>query len=195
MTDKLPLEHYHPGASTRSLLDAGKVLRTIGLKKGDSFLDAGCGTGYMSLAASEIVGANGEVYAVDIDKESIDSLKKEIAKKKIANLMALVADVTSKTPLESQSIDVCLMANVLHGFAANKEVPAVMKEINRVLKAGAILAVVEFKKIADIPGPPLSLKLSSEQTAAAITPYHYRQEKVAEVGRYHYAAVFTKDLS
>lgn len=193
MADKLSPAHYHPGASTHSLLDAGNILKVIGLKNGDSFLDAGCGKGYMSIAASEIVGREGMVYAVDIDQGSIDALKMEIARKKLTNMAALVADMTKRTPLETNSIDVCLMANVLHGFAANKEAPAVMKEINRVLKTGAILAVVDFKKIPDIPGPPLSLKLSLGQTAAMITPYNYRQEKVAEAGRYHYGAVFVKE--
>ena len=193
MVDNPTPMHHHAGGSTRSLLDAERVLKAIGLKKNDSFLDAGSGSGYLSIAASEIIGNKGKVYAVDIDEPSIDTLKKEITNRRINNLTAIVADMTGKTPLAGKSIDVCLMANVLHGFAENNEVPGVMKEITRLLKAGASLAVVEFKKIADIPGPPLDIKLSPEQVAAIITPYHYRQERIVEVGTYHYAAVFTKE--
>lgn len=193
MASNLPPGHYHPGASTRSLLDAPKVLKAIGLKKGHSFLDAGSGSGYMSVAASDIVGSEGRVYAIDINKESIDALKEKINARSIRNTEALAADLTGKTPLADESINVCLMANVMHGFVENKEVSAVMKETTRVLKAGAILAVVDFKKLENIPGPPFPLKLSPEQMAALITPYHYLQKKVVEAGQYHYAVIFTRE--
>ena len=185
--------HHHAGGSTRSLLDAERVLTEIGLKKGDAFLDAGSGSGYLSIAASAIVGNEGQIHAVDIDETSIDTLKTEISSRKITNLTATVADVTGKTPLPGKSIDICLMANVLHGFVENQEVAGVMNELSRVLRTGATLAVVEFKKLENIPGPPLDIKLSPEQVAAIITPYHYRQQRVVEVGAYHYAAIFSKE--
>ncbi|MGZ7049335.1 MAG: class I SAM-dependent methyltransferase, partial [Methanobacterium sp.] len=57
-------KHFHHGRSSREILDPSMVLKIIGLKKGDVFLDAGSGDGYMSLAASSIVGDEGKVYAV-----------------------------------------------------------------------------------------------------------------------------------
>ena len=66
MTDKSEKKHFHHGKSSKDILDAEFVLNSIGLKKGDIFLDAGSGDGYMSLAASKIVGEKGKVYAVEI---------------------------------------------------------------------------------------------------------------------------------
>ena len=183
---------HHAGRSTQSLLDGKTVLKAIGLKAGDVFLDAGSGSGYLSLAASEIVGEKGKVYAVDIDEPSFDILKKEISERKLKNIDAIVADITDKTLLPTHSIDICLIANVLHGFVENQETDGVMKEITRALKFGATLAIVEFKKLPDIPGPPLAIKLSPKQTAAVITPYRYREKQVVEVGPYHYASLFIK---
>ena len=183
---------HHAGHSTQTLLDAKEVLKAIGIKKGDVFLDAGSGSGYLSIAASEIVGEKGKVYAFDIDKSSIDFLNKEIGDRKLKNIEAIVADMTDKTPLSTHSVDICLVANVLHGFVENQETAGVMIEITRVLKFGGTLAIVEFKKIRDIPGPPLAIKLSPQQTAAVITPYRYRQTQVVEIGRYHYVSLFIK---
>lgn len=185
--------HQHAGRSTRGLLNPERVLIEIGLKKGDTFLDAGCGDGYFSISASEIVGGEGRVYAVDIYEASIDALKREIGGREITNLKAITADITGRTLLASQSIDVCLMANVLHGFVENKEVAGALKEITRTLKTGATLAVVDFKKISNTPGPPLSIRMTPEEVAAIITPYHYQKKQVIEVGPYHYAAVFSKE--
>ncbi|MBI2850600.1 MAG: class I SAM-dependent methyltransferase [Chloroflexi bacterium] len=193
MTNNPAPRFHHAGKSTQDLLDAQRVLKVIGLKKGDTFLDAGSGSGYLSVAASEIVGSEGRVYAVDVDKPSIDALKREIDERGIQNLTAIVTDITAKTPLASESIDICLMANALHGFVENNEVEGVLKEISRVLKPGATLAVVEFKKLENIPGPPFPVKLSPEQVTAIIAPYRYRQKEVTEVGAYHYAVTFVKE--
>ncbi len=192
MVNKSEQRHLHFGKSSRDILNPEKVLREIGLKKGNTFLDAGCGEGHFSIAASEIVGDEGRIYAVDIYGESIVTLKKEISKKNISNIEALTADITSNIPVESGSIDVCLMANMLHGFVANKEVEDSLREITRVLKAGGTLAVIDFKKISNTPGPPLSIRMTPEEVEAVITRYDCKKEQVIEVGPYHYAVVFSK---
>jgi ubiquinone/menaquinone biosynthesis C-methylase UbiE len=146
--------HHHAGKSSKAYLNAERVLQETGLKSGDKFLDVGCGEGYFSIAASKIVGNKGKVYALDSYEESIVALKQQIHRESIGNIEAIVADVTKKMPLPKAIIDVCLMANVMHGFLANGEVPSVMAETARVMKAGSTLAVVEFQKIAGPPGPP-----------------------------------------
>ena len=119
-------------------------------------------------------------------------MKKELGLKNIGNLEALTADVTKNIPLESESIDLSLMANVLHGFVANNEVEGSLREITRVLKAGGTLAVVDFKKINSTPGPPLSIRMTPEEVDALISRYGYTKEQVIEAGPYHYAVVFSK---
>jgi ubiquinone/menaquinone biosynthesis C-methylase UbiE len=146
----------------------------------------------MSLAASEIVGPHGKVYAIDIYEPSIDTLNKEINERKLKNIEAMVADMTDKTPVPTHGVDVCLVANVMHGFVENEEADKVMIEITRLLKFGGTLAIIEFKKERDIPGPPLNVKLSPRQTTSLITPYRYREKQVVEVGPYHYASIFIK---
>lgn len=184
--------HLHSGKSSRGLLNPERILRDIGLKKGDTFLDVGCGEGHFSIAASESVGNEGTIYAVDIDEEAIATLKKEIGKKNISNIEALTADITKNIPLGSGSIDVCLMVNVLHGFVANKEVESSLREITRVLNAGGILAVVDFKKISNTPGPPLSIRITPEEVEAIITRYNYKKKQTIGASPSHYAVVFSK---
>lgn len=185
----LERRHEHAGRSSKDLLDAKKVIGKIGLKSGDTFLDAGCGEGYFSIAASEVVGNAGRVYAVDIDEESVAILKTKIAGK---NVEAITADITKSTPLENQSIAVCLIANLLHGFVVNKEVGSSMKEIFRILKTGAILAIIDFKKIDDSPGPPVSIRLTPEEVEEIISPHGFKINRNLEAGPYHYLIMFTK---
>ena len=176
--------------SSKAFLNAERVLQETGLKGGDKFLDVGCGEGHFSIAASKIVGDKGKVYALDSYEKAIAVLKEHIHTEHITNIEAIVADVTQKMPLPDAIIDVCLMANVMHGFLANGEVPCVMTEVARVMKAGSMLVVVEFQKIDGPPGPPISIRMTPDELEALISGYGFKKDRVAEVGPIHYAAMF-----
>ncbi|HEY0196354.1 MAG TPA: class I SAM-dependent methyltransferase [Methanobacterium sp.] len=185
MSDKKK-RHVHHGKSSRDILSADRVLTAVGLKSGDTFLDAGCGDGFISLAASPIVGEKGKVYAVDIYPESIAAVKKEIQERDINNVEAIVADLTVKTPLNDDSIDLCIMANVLHGFVENQEAEEVMKEISRVIRPEGVFAVVEFKKIEKLQGPPFHERLAPQDVEDILVKHGFEAVLTSEVGHYHY---------
>ena len=74
--------YTHKGMSSRGFLDANRIIDGLSIKIGDTFLDVGCGDSYFSLAASPYVGLDmGKVYALDIDEDAINALKKAIREK------------------------------------------------------------------------------------------------------------------
>jgi ubiquinone/menaquinone biosynthesis C-methylase UbiE len=190
MADNSHQGHQHAGKSSKAFLNAEQVLKEAGLKIGDNFLDIGCGDGYFSVAASKIVGSKGKVYAVDSYEQSIIALRKQIHRDNINNIEAIIADVTKKIPLTHAIVDVCLMANVLHGFLANQEVESTMTEVARVMKYGGTLAVVDFQKVEGTPGPPVSIRITPDEVEALIAGHGFKKKRSAEVGPYHYALIF-----
>jgi ubiquinone/menaquinone biosynthesis C-methylase UbiE len=184
--------HEHAGLTSKGFLSTKKILSEVGLKEGQTFLDAGCGAGHFSIAASKQVGTKGTIYAVDIDHHAISSLKDEIAKKDLINIETVISDLTKHIPVNDSSIDVCLLANVMHGFAANKEVGSVFSEITRIMKPKGILVVVDFKKKFSL-GPPKSIRLSPEEMEALITPLGFEIIKTVNVGLFHYLIMFHKE--
>jgi ubiquinone/menaquinone biosynthesis C-methylase UbiE len=178
--------HKHPGKSSRDVLSAGDVLKNLDLKKGDKFLDAGCGDGYISMEASKLVEDEGKVYAVDVYEKSIDALREEIQNRGITNIETKIADMTKKIPLKDNSIDKCVMANVMHGFVAEGEVPEVMEEIRRVIKPEGTFALVEFRKIQSQHGPPFEIRLTPADVEDVISPYGFQVQGSEEIGTYHY---------
>ena len=178
--------HKHHGKSSREILNALEVLEAIKPGIGNVFLDAGCCVGYISIAASDLVGDQGMVYALDVYPESIETVKKEIKNKKLENVNVILADITNTIPLDSNSIDIVLMANVLHGFVAGGEVGDVMSNIVRVLKPGGIFAVVEFRKLESSKGPHFNVRISPEDVSIILKDYGFDILDNHEIGEYHY---------
>jgi ubiquinone/menaquinone biosynthesis C-methylase UbiE len=197
MSNKFQKRHNHFGSGNfggyfSNLLDAENTLKEIGLKTGNTLLDAGCGDGRFSILASEIVGDNGKIYAFDTSEEAINNLEVEVKKKDIRNIEAFVGDMTKKLPLDNETIDVYLMANVLHGLVINKEVKSTLEEAYRTLRPNGTLAAVDFKKIDGPPGPPISIRMTPEEVEKIISKYGFKKKKVIDVGKYHYTVTFTK---
>jgi len=190
MTEK----HVHHGRSSKDILSAGEVLKATGLKMGDKFLDAGSGDGYISIEASNIVGDSGKIFALDVYPESIEILKKEIEKRDLNNIEPMVADIIDTIPLEENSIDNVLLANVLHGFIEGGEVSKVMANINKVLKPAGIFTIVEFRKLENKIGPPFNVRLSPEEVIDILKDYGFNIEDNYEIGKYHYIVRCIKHL-
>jgi ubiquinone/menaquinone biosynthesis C-methylase UbiE len=129
-------EHKPTGAGKSSfkLIDTAKFFSELDLQNGVTFLDVACGWGSYSLAASDIVGKEGQVYAVDLWEEGILNLRKEAVSKGSQNLEAFVSDVSQNIPIENDCVDVCLMATALHDFVGDQVDRGAMKEIVRVMK-------------------------------------------------------------
>src|SRR5262245_25329035 len=53
----------------------GEVMDAMGVKQGHRVADIGSGFGYFTFRLAARVGAEGKVYAVDIDRESINKVR------------------------------------------------------------------------------------------------------------------------
>lgn len=184
--------HIHGGMSSEDFLNAETILTAIDLQKGQTVLDVGCGEGYFSLAASNIVGEHGRVFAIDVDSASINILRKIIAEENIGNIVTYTADAAKHIPVADNTVDVCLMVNVLHGFAANHETESAMHEIARVLRRHGTLMIVDFKKTEDAVGPPVSLRLSPAEVEEECSKYGFAVDALIDVGPYSYQFTFIK---
>ena len=178
------------GKNSFGLIDTVKFFQELDLKKGTTFLDVASGWGAYSLAASDIIGKDGQVYAVDLWEEGISSLRKEADAKGIQNLETFVSDVAQNIPVEDDCVDVCLMATVLHDLVADKVEQQVMKEILRVIKSEGTLAIVEFYKKEGPPGPPKPVRLSPEEVDQMVSAYGFQQTRYAEIGPDNYLQIF-----
>ena len=139
--------------SGTALIDPYKIFEKISLAEGQRVADLGCGrTGHFVFPAVKIVGDKGVVYAVDIIKNVLDSIKSMARSEGYDSVQTVWSDIElpGKTPIPAGSLDACFYVNVL--FQLKNKVGAI-KEAVRLLKKGGYLVVVDWAKKLGMLGP------------------------------------------
>ncbi len=189
MNDNTHKKPKGAGKSSFELINPDKLTDMLLLKPGSTVLDLACGKGIYSIFLSKIVGEEGLVYAVDLWEEGLQILGKEIEEKNITNILPMLDDATEQIEIDDYSVDICLMATVLHDFEEMSKAGAVLEQIKTILKPGGCLAVIEFKKIEGPPGPPIKIRLSEDETEQMVTGYGFRKVKTVDIGEYNYLMI------
>lgn len=176
-------KHRHRGKSSERYLNTDIILKELNIRSGQTILDAGCGNGYMSKEFSKLLNNTGKIYALDPDKATLEILKQET---KGTNIITIEGDITQRTQIKGASIDLIYLSTVFHGFSED-EIHGFQKEVNRLLKANAVLAIVEIKKEKTPFGPPLHIRFSPEELKEAIPLI---PKSLVDVGAYFYMQTF-----
>jgi ubiquinone/menaquinone biosynthesis C-methylase UbiE len=112
-----------------------KYFRSFGIKPGYNIIDYGCGPGDYIKLASAAVGTNGRVYAVDIHKLAIKSVKKLIKKKQMHNVIPVLANGYSSS-IKDNTADLIYALDMFHMI---EDVNSFFHELNRLTKKDGIL--------------------------------------------------------
>ena len=113
------------------------------VSEGSRVLDIAGGTGDLALAFAKKVGASGKVVHTDINEAMLRTGRERLLDAGVA-LPTLVCDA-EKLPFPDGHFDVVTVAFGLRNMT-HKDVA--LKEMNRVLKPGGKLLVLEFSKVA-----------------------------------------------
>ncbi len=151
-------------------------LKDIGIKKGDVVLDFGCGTGYYTIPAVKMVKKEGKVYAMDKNIESMHKLMKIAKAKGLKNIISLHTKLEeSKINLESKSVDVVLLYDVLH-YVKTWERKRIYEETYRILKEDGLLSVYPKHHKSDGPLGNLS-DMELDDVIEEINSSHFYLQK------------------
>lgn len=178
------------GKSSFDLIDPGKVFAELRLQPNTVFLDVACGVGNYALAAAGIIGPKGAIHAVDLWQEGIETLRQRADEMGLNRVHAEVGDVSRRLPVEDNSVDVVLMATVLHDLVVDGTADGTLREIVRVLKSTGRLVIIEFDKIDSEPGPPKAIRLSPGEVEEIVSPYGFGEEHITAVGPTNYLISF-----
>lgn len=120
--------------------EVARLAEILDWKQGTFVADIGAGDGSYSFLAAEQVGASGRVYATEIDKDKLENLRAQVAKRKLVNIV-VVQGSAGDTNLPSDCCDAIFLRHVYHHIMQPQEFD---KNLVRSLRPGARLAMIDF---------------------------------------------------
>ena len=163
-------------------------LRLLKIAKGSSVGDVGAGSGYMSLRLARLVGAEGKVYAVDVQPGMLQLLQQNAAKAKVMNLVPVLG-AFDDPKLPAGALDLIIMVDVYHEFSQPQKMLQRMREA---LKPGGRLALFEYRaEDPDVPILPLH-KMTKKQVKTEVELEGFTQTRVFDDLPWQHLIVFTR---
>jgi len=163
------------------------ALRRLGVERGDRVIDVGAGSGYFALPASEMVGEEGEVFAVDIQSAAVALIERKRAASGRDNLHAILS-TEEGLGLSDGVGSLALMYTVLHEV---EDKARMLRDLHRALKPGGRIAIIEFLKGAAF-GPPSSERIGEGEIIALLGEAGFSKPSVRRWSAAHYLATAVK---
>jgi ubiquinone/menaquinone biosynthesis C-methylase UbiE len=166
-----------------------KLMKALDFKPGMMVVDMGAGSGYYSFKIAPKVGPKGKVFAVDIQQEMLDIIKKRMKERKVTNI-ELVKGTISDPKLKAGSADLILLVDVYHEFSHPYEMTEAMV---KALKPGGKLVFVEFR--LEDPKVPIKLlhKMTQKQVIKEMGPFkQMKHAKTIGVLPWQHIIIFEK---
>jgi ubiquinone/menaquinone biosynthesis C-methylase UbiE len=137
-----------------------RLIAALQVKPGQQICDFGCGNGYYSLRLAPLAGAEGRVYAVDIQQEMLDLLEQRGKSRGVTNIVPVLAG-TDDPNLGEVQLDLVIMVDVYHELSFPSEILAA---IYKKMGPKGRIALVEYRE--EDPEVPIKPRHKMSQTQA-----------------------------
>lgn len=168
--------------------DPVKNLKAFGLREDNIVADLGAGTGYYTLALGPIV-SRGKVYAVEITKDFLTTIKSKIDEAHLSNIEILWGNVEKKggTQIGDSIVDACIASNILFQV---EDKTNFIEEIKRILKPMGRVMVIDWS----VDSGDSSLinpkgALSKEKALEMFQSKGFVLEREIDAGAHHYGII------
>ena len=171
--------------------DPQKNLEQFDVAPGMKVADFGSGAGHYTFLLGRAVGPSGHIFALDVQKDLLITLKREAEKAHLFNIEIVWSDFDGDggTKLKSAVVDRGIVANVL--FQINKK-ENFAREIARVMRSDGKLLVIDWADSFGGIGPEQKSVFSKEKCRALFEQVGFGLEKEISAGMHHYGFVFKK---
>lgn len=177
--------------------DPAAVLTAMGIKAGMDVIDLCSGDGWFTLQIAKVAR---HVIAIDIDADLLEVARRRLTENGMTNCDFVAGDAYELARLASRPADFIFMANAFHGVP---DQPRLAHAVQATLGPAGRFAIVNWHQtprektivMGEPRGPKTELRLSPEQTIAAVESSGLKLAELVEVPPYHYGAVFEKSMA
>lgn len=159
------------------------------LRPGDVVGDFGAGSGYFLKTLGELVGGEGRVYAVDIQKNLVETMGEKVRQEALGNVEVLWGDCeamnASKVPTDA--LDAAILVNTFFQFEAKT---TALEEIKRTLRPGAKLFIIDWSESFGGLGPQPEQVVTEADATALAESVGFTKTESFDAGDHHYGLAF-----
>ena len=165
-----------------------KNITQFGLREGDHVADLGAGSGFYAAASGKAVGSGGMVYAIEVQKNMLDRIAKDMKEKGLSNVKVIWGDIEHPkgTRLRDRSMDAVLVCNILFQIHDRQ---GFLEELKRILKpAGRVLVVDWYESFGNL-GPAPDAVVTEDQAKDIFSSHGFTLKKDIQAGEHHYGFI------
>ena len=115
-----------------------KVLQGAGIRPGMKVLEVGCGTGFFTTTAAQMLGEQGSLIAMDVLPISVETVTKKVQAAGLSNVQIIKGNALD-TKLENEGLDEVIIFGVIPAPMLPME--KLLVEMHRILRPGGVMAV------------------------------------------------------
>ncbi len=120
-------------------LQINRVMDLLQIKENSTVADIGAGSGWFTTRAARRVGANGKVYAVEINQDFIKHINERAAKEQLTNIQTILGKEDDPL-LPANSLDAVLILKTYHEIA---QPVRLLQNLRGSLKSTALLGIID----------------------------------------------------
>ena len=167
-----------------------RLLLTSGCK---DVVEFGCGYGTFTIPAARII--KGNVFAIDIEREMLDSTKESALQFGITNIKCILRDfVKDGTGLPSNSVDYAMVFNILH----YKQPVKLLEDAFQVVSNSGLVGIIHWNYDPETPrGPEMNIRPRPEQCRqwAEQAGFKTTGDGIIDLPPYHYGMALKKNIA
>lgn len=167
-----------------------KNLRAFGFREDNIVADLGAGTGYYTLAVSPMVN-RGRVYAIDIAKDFLTTIKNKALEQDLNNVEILWGNVEKLggTQIGDDVVDVAIASNILFQVEDKNKF---IEEIRRILKPKGRVLLVDWSDENNSSFPKVKGSLTKALAHEMFENKGFILERHIDAGAHHYGMILIK---
>ncbi len=170
--------------------DPVQNLKTLGLRETDIVADLGAGTGFYAVAAGCMV-PHGKVYAVEVQKDFLLTIKQKTKEARLDNVECLWGDIEKLggTKIGDEVADAVVASNVLFQVEDREKF---IDEAKRILKKGGKVLLVDWSDPAFLGPLAAKLMVPKERAKELFQKKGFVCENDINAGLHHYGMILKK---
>lgn len=163
------------------------LISQMPIQENHTLLDVGAGSGFFTIPMAEKTSS--KVYAIDPNRQMLDIIENKANEKGITNIV-LVQDYIENLSIQNNSIDFVMASLILHEASSLEKA---LTNIFEALNYGGHLLCLEYEKDdLIIEGPPMSIRIKSEELEKVLSSIGFNIVKKTKINDAIYTVLAVK---